>query len=61
MRPIILALALSGCGFEVEKRGNVVRSVSVVAAPGAISATVYFDNVYLPERGGGCVEVCAIN
>lgn len=57
--PLALALALSGCGFEIEKRGYVVRSVSVDAAPGLISATVTFDNVILPESGG-CLEICAV-
>ena len=56
---IALALALSGCGFEIERRGYVVRSVSVDAAPGMISATVTFDNVLLPETGG-CLEICAV-
>lgn len=56
----LLILALSGCGFEVEKRGYVIRSVSVDAAPGMISGTVVFDNIYLPEAGSTCigVEVC---
>lgn len=58
---LTLALALSGCGFEVEKRGYVIRSVSVDAAPGMISGTVVFDNVLLPVNSGGTcigVEVC---
>ena len=57
----LLILALSGCGFEVEKRGYVVRSISVDAAPGMISGTVVFDNVLLPVNSGGTcigVEVC---
>lgn len=57
---LTLALALSGCGFEVEKRGYVIRSVSVDAAPGMISATLTLDNRYWPEAGNTCigVEVC---
>jgi hypothetical protein len=56
----LLILALSGCGFEVEKRGYVIRSVSVDAAPGMISATLTLDNRYWPEAGNSCigVEVC---
>ena len=56
----LLILALSGCGFEVEKRGYVIRSVSVDAAPGMISATLTLDNRYWPEAGNTCigVEVC---
>jgi hypothetical protein len=56
---LTLALALSGCGFEVEKRGYVIRSVSVDAAPGMISGTVVFDNYLLPESSG-CLDVCVI-
>ena len=60
MRFLLLALALSGCGMEIEKGGYYVRSISVDAAPGLISATITFDNKYLPEQGGGCFEVCAV-
>lgn len=57
---LCLALTLSGCGFEIEKRGYVVRSVSLDAAPGMISATLTLDNRYFPEAGNTCigVEVC---
>ena len=57
---LALALILSGCGFEVEKRGYIVRSISLDAAPGMISATLTLDNRYFPEAGNTCigVEVC---
>lgn len=57
---LALILALSGCGFEIEKRGYVVRQVSVDAAPGMISATLVLDNKYYPESGASCIgiEVC---
>ena len=59
--PFILALSLSECGMEIEKRGYVVRSISLDAAPMMISGTVTFDNVYLPENSSGTcigIEVC---
>ena len=58
---VLLILTLSGCGMEIEKRGYVVRSISLDAAPMMISGTVTFDNVYLPENSSGTcigIEVC---
>ncbi len=61
MRVLILALALSGC-IEVERKGYVLRSMSVNAAPRSVGLTWTFDNVYLPQTGGDCIgiEVCTV-
>jgi hypothetical protein len=58
-RAMLLALALSGC-IEVERKGYILRSMSVDAAPRSIGMTWTFDNYTLPEQGGTCIgiEVC---
>lgn len=61
MRALVLALALSGC-IEVERKGYVLRSMSVNAAPRQIGLTWTFDSLALPKTGGDCIgiEVCTI-
>ena len=61
MRVLVLALALSGC-IEVERKGYILRSVSVNAAPRSVGLTWTFDNLRLPQQGGDCIgiEVCTV-
>ena len=47
-------LLLCGCISD----GYVMRSVGVNAAPGSVGVTLTFDNIYLPQTGSTCVEVC---
>jgi hypothetical protein len=56
MRAVILAIALSGC-IEVERKGYVLRSMSLNAAPRSVGLTWTFDNYTLPQSGGSCVGV----
>lgn len=56
---LLIALTLSGC-IEVERKGYVLRSVSVNAAPRSIGMTWTFDNYGLPQNDGGCLQVCAV-
>lgn len=61
-RAMLLALALSGC-IEVERKGYILRSMSVDAAPRSVGLTWTFDNVALPVQGGGTcigIEVCTV-
>lgn len=61
MRVLILTLALSGC-IEIERKGYVLRSMSVNAAPRSVGVTWTFDSLVLPSTGGNCIgiEVCTI-
>lgn len=61
MRVLALALALSG-SIEVERKGYVLRSMSVNAAPRSVGLTWTFDNIHLPQTVGGCIgiEVCTV-
>jgi hypothetical protein len=55
MKGFILApLLLCACVPD----GYVLRSAAVNAAPGSVGVTLTFDNIYLPQTGGTCVEVC---
>jgi hypothetical protein len=56
MRWFPIILALSGC-IEVERKGYILRSVSVNAAPRSVGLTWTFDNYTLPQSGGSCVGV----
>jgi hypothetical protein len=58
MRWLTLALALSGC-IEVERKGYVLRSMSVNAAPRSVGLTWTFDSKVLPQSYG-CVDVCTV-
>ncbi|NMD21427.1 MAG: hypothetical protein GYA76_14425 [Verrucomicrobia bacterium] len=51
---LLVPLLLCGCISD----GYVMRSVGVNAAPGSVGVTLTFDNIYLPQTGGTCVEVC---
>ena len=61
MRVLALALALSGC-IEVERKGYVLRSMSINAAPRSVGLTWTFDSTVLPQAGGDCIgiEVCTV-
>jgi hypothetical protein len=61
MRLLAIALLLSGC-IEIERKGYVLRSMSVNAAPRSVGLTWTFDNVNLPETGGDCIgiDVCTV-
>lgn len=61
MKYLVVALILSGC-IQVEKRGYVLRSMSVNAAPKSVGLTWTFDNVYLPQTSGDCIgiDVCTV-